>query len=49
VLRDPGPGLRAVHERRQRLREQGEQLLVIDPPGGQGVVERAVPAAELRL
>jgi hypothetical protein len=42
MLRDPGPGLRAVHERRQHLREQGEQPLVIDPPDSQCVVERAV-------
>ena len=49
VLRGPGPGLRAVHQRRQHLREQGEQPLVIDPPGRQRIVERAVPAPELRL
>ena len=49
VLRDPGPGFRAVHQRRQHRREQGEQPLVIDAPGGQGIVERAVAAAELRL
>jgi len=49
VLRDPGPGLRSVHQRRQHLREQGEQPLVIDPPGRQGIVERAVAPAELRL
>ena len=42
VLRDPGPGLRPVHQRRQHLREQGEQPLVIDPPGRQRIVERAV-------
>jgi hypothetical protein len=49
MLRDPREGLRAVDERRQHLREQGEQPLVIDPPGGQGIVERAVAATELRL
>ena len=49
MLRDPREGLRAIHQRRQHLREQGEQPLVIDPPGGQGIVERAVAAAELRL
>ena len=49
ALRGPGPGLRAVHQRRQHLREQGEQPLVIDPPGRQGIVERPVAPAELRL
>ncbi|HEX3309404.1 MAG TPA: hypothetical protein VHS32_24400 [Streptosporangiaceae bacterium] len=49
MLRDPREGLRAIHERRQHLREQGEQPLVIDPPGGQAIVERAVAATELRL
>ena len=47
--RDPGTALRPVHQRRQHLREQGEQPLVIDPPGRQRIVERAVPAPELRF
>jgi hypothetical protein len=49
VPRDPRPGLRAVHGRRQLCRQQGEQPLVIDPPGGQRVVQGAVAAGELRL
>ena len=49
VLRDPGPGLRSVHQRRQHLREQGEQPLIIDRPRRQGIVESAMPAPELRL
>jgi hypothetical protein len=49
MLRDPGTALRPVHQRRQYLREQGEQPLVIDPPGRQRIVERAVPATELRF
>jgi hypothetical protein len=49
VLRDPGAGLVPVHQWRQHRGEQGEQPLVIDPPGRQGIVERAVAAAELRL
>ena len=44
--RDPGTALRPVHQRRQHLREQGEQPLVIDPPGRQRIVERAVPAPD---
>ena len=49
LLRDPGTGPGAVHQRRQYLREQGEQPLVIDATGCQGIVERAVPATELRF
>ncbi len=49
VLRDPGPGLGPVHQRRQHLREQGEQSLVIEPTGSQSVIERPVAPAELRL
>jgi hypothetical protein len=49
VLRDPRPGLRPVHGLRQLRRQQGEQLLVVDPPGGQRVIQGAVAAGELRL
>jgi hypothetical protein len=49
VLRDPRAGLRAVGERRQRRRQQGEEPLVVDLPGGQRVIQRAVAAGELRL
>ena len=49
VLRDPRERLRPVHGLRQFRRQQGEEPLVIDPPGGQRVVQRAVAAGELRL
>jgi hypothetical protein len=49
VLRDPRAGLRPVHGLRQLPRQQGEQPLVIDPPGGERVAESAVAAGELRL
>ncbi|HEY1704484.1 MAG TPA: hypothetical protein VGG75_32715 [Trebonia sp.] len=49
VLRDPRAGPRAVHGPGQLRCQQGEQLLVIDPAGGQRVVQGAVPAGELRL
>ena len=49
MLRDPRACLRAVHGLRQLRRQQGEQLLVVDPPCGQGVVEGPVTAGELRL
>jgi hypothetical protein len=49
VFRDPRERLRAVHGLRQFRRHQGEEPLVIDPPGGQRVIQRAVAAGELRL
>jgi hypothetical protein len=49
VLRYPRAGLRPVDGLRQFRRQQGEQLLVVDPPGGQGIAEGAVAAGELRL
>ena len=49
VLGDPLPGCGAVHGLRQFRGQQGEQLLVIDPPGGQRVIQRAVTAGELRF
>jgi hypothetical protein len=47
--RDPRPRLRAVHGLRQLRRQQGEQPLVVGPPGGKRVVQRAVAAGKLRL
>ena len=49
VLRDPRDCLRPVDERGQFRRQQGEQLLVVDAPFGEGVVQGAVAAGELRL
>ena len=49
VLRDPRECLRPVHGLRQLRRQQREQPLVIDPPGGQRVIQRAVAPGELRL
>jgi hypothetical protein len=49
VLRDPRERLRPVHGLRQFRRQQGKQALVIDPPGGQRVIQGAVTAGELRL
>ena len=49
ALRDPGARLRPVHGLRQFRRQQGKELLVIDPPGGQRVIQGAVAAGELRL
>jgi hypothetical protein len=49
VLRDPRAGLGPVDGLRQFRYQQGEQLLVADPPGGQRVVQRAVAPGELRL
>jgi hypothetical protein len=48
VLRDPRAGSRAAGER-QRRRQQGGELLVIDFPGGKRVIQRAVTTGELRL
>jgi transcriptional regulator with XRE-family HTH domain len=44
AIRGPGPRLRAVHQRRQHPGKQGEQPLVIDLPGRQGIVKRPVAA-----
>jgi hypothetical protein len=41
----PGP----VHGLRQFRHQQGEEPLVVDPPGGQRVIQGAVTPAELRL
>jgi hypothetical protein len=49
MVRDPFPGLRAVHGLRQRLRQQREEPLIVDLPLGQRAVQGAVTAAELRL
>jgi len=49
VLRDPRAGLRPVDGLRQFRCQQGEEPLVVDSPGGQRVVQRAVAAGELRL
>ncbi len=49
MLRDPRAGLRPVDGLRQFRCQQGEEPLVVDPPGGQRVVQRAVAAGELRL
>src|SRR5258708_21895351 len=46
VTGDPAAGLRAVGERRQRGRQQGEKLLVVDPPGRNRVIQGAVAAGE---
>jgi hypothetical protein len=48
VLADPGQGLGAVDELRQRSGQQRGEGLVIGLPGGQRVIQRAVTAAELR-
>jgi len=44
----PGAAFAAVDELRQRAREQRGKGLLIDVPRGQRVIQRAVPAAELR-
>ena len=49
VFRDPRECLRPVHGLRQFRRQQGEEPLVIDPPGRQRVIQRAVAAGELRF
>ena len=49
VLRDPRAGLRPVDSLRQLRCQQGEEPLVVDSPGGQRVVQRAMAAGELRL
>jgi hypothetical protein len=49
VLRDPRADLRPVDRLRQFRCQQGEEPLVVDPPGGQRVVQGAVAPAELRL
>jgi len=49
ALRDPRAGLRPVDGLRQFRRQQGEEPLVVDSPGGERVVQRAVAAGELRL
>jgi hypothetical protein len=49
VLRDPRAGLRPVDGARQLRCQQAEEPLVVDSPGGQSVVQRAVAAGELRL
>ena len=48
VLCDPGQRLRTVNELRQRAGQQRGEGLLIDLPGGQRVIQRAVTAAELR-
>ena len=48
VLADPGQGLRAVDQLRQRAGQQRGEGLLIDLPGGQRVIQRAVTAAEGR-
>jgi hypothetical protein len=48
VLSDPGAAFLPVGQPRQRAGQQDGELLLIDPPGGQRVVQRAVAAAELR-
>ena len=48
VLADPGQRLGAVNQRRQRPGQQRGEGLLVDLPGGQGVIQRAVAAAELR-
>jgi hypothetical protein len=49
VLADPLAPLRPVDQLRQRPGQQRRELLLLDPPGGQRVIQRAVPAGELRL
>jgi len=49
VFGDPRERLRPVHGLRQLRRQQGEQPLVVDPPGRQRVIQGAVAAGELRL
>ena len=49
VLRDPRGRLRPVHGLRQLRGQQRKQALVINPPGGQRVIQGAVAAGELRL
>jgi len=49
VLRDPRAGRPPVDGPRQFRCQQGEEPLVVDPPGGQRVVQGAVAAGELRL
>ena len=49
VFCDPLPGRWAVHGLRQFRGQQEEQLLVINPPGRQRVIQRAVTAGELRF
>jgi hypothetical protein len=44
VICDPAAGLRAVGKRRQRGRQQGEKLLVVDPPSRNRVIQGAVAA-----
>ncbi len=46
VSRDPGAGMVVIDELRQRVREQLGEGLLIDLPGGQRVIQRAVAAAE---
>ena len=48
VLSDPGAAFVPVDERRQRLRQQRAERLLIAPACGQRVIQRAVAAAELR-
>ena len=48
VLSDPGAAFVPVGQRRQRLRQQRGERLLIDPACGQRVIQRAVTAAELR-
>jgi hypothetical protein len=45
---DPGHGLLPVDELRQRAGQQRGEGLLIDLPGGQRVIQRAVTAAERR-
>ena len=49
VRRDPRAGLRPADGLRQFRCQRGEEPLVVDSPGGQRVVQRAVAAGELRL
>ena len=48
VLAGPGAAFVPVDELRQRAGQQRGERLLIDPAGGQRVVQRAVAAAELR-
>ena len=49
VLRDPRARRAVAGKRRQRARQQGEEPLVVDSPGGLRVVQGTVAAGELRL